>query len=247
MTDLLELTIGALPPANTDHEEAEVMAEGVPDPSLELEVHTKHPLNNTWTLWFFKNDKRFDWETNQREVIHFDTVEDFWALHNHIEPASRLQIGCDYSLFKKGIKPMWEDPMNKEGGRWLVNLVKPNLPRNVPQNPAGTENNHSKQLDDFWTELLLLLIGEAFDQSGAGDLVNGAVVNIRGKGDKVSVWMSTSSHKEAILDVGRKIRNCRALPDNVPEARFKKVDVVFENHQDTQNKNGSRAKPTYKV
>ena len=57
--------------------------------------------------------------------------------------------------------------------------------RNVPQNPS-TENNHSKQLDDFWTELLLLLIGEAFDQSGAGDLVNGAVVNIRGKGDKAS-------------------------------------------------------------
>ena len=36
-------------------------------------------------------------------------VEDFWALYNHIELASRLQAGCDYSLFKEGVKPMWED------------------------------------------------------------------------------------------------------------------------------------------
>ena len=36
-------------------------------------------------------------------------VEDFWALYNHIELASRLAAGCDYSLFKEGIKPMWED------------------------------------------------------------------------------------------------------------------------------------------
>ena len=27
-------------------------------------------------------------------------VEDFWALYNHIELASRLAAGCDYSLFK---------------------------------------------------------------------------------------------------------------------------------------------------
>ena len=27
-------------------------------------------------------------------------MEDFWALYNHIELASRLAAGCDYSLFK---------------------------------------------------------------------------------------------------------------------------------------------------
>ena len=40
-------------------------------------------------------------------------VEDFWALYNHIELASRLAAGCDYSLFKEGVKPMWEDE------RWM--------------------------------------------------------------------------------------------------------------------------------
>ena len=49
-------------------------------------------------------------------------MEDFWATMNHINPPSGLNIGCDYSLFKAGIKPMWEDPMNKSGGRWIINI-----------------------------------------------------------------------------------------------------------------------------
>jgi hypothetical protein len=29
----------------------------------------KHPLENSWTLWYFKNDRNRQWEENQREVI----------------------------------------------------------------------------------------------------------------------------------------------------------------------------------
>ena len=68
--------------------------------SLDLELELKHPLENAWTLWFFKNDKARTWEENQRPIITVTTVEDFWALYNHIEVASRLPPGSDYSLFK---------------------------------------------------------------------------------------------------------------------------------------------------
>jgi len=184
------------------------------------ELQMKHPLQNTWTLWFYKNDKSQSWEANQKPVINFDTVEDFWSLYNHIEVASKLQIGSDYSLFKKGIKPMWEDPHNKDGGRWLISLDR---------------NMRSLHLDNFWMEVLLLLIGEAFGEHH-GQLVNGAVVNIRGKGDKIAIWMSSATHGEAILEVGRRIKS---------RLDIRKVDIVFENHQDTQNKHGSRGKATY--
>ena len=69
----------------------------------------KHPLQNAWTLWFFKNDKGRSWEENQRSIITVTTVEDFWSLYNHIEVASKLPPGSDYSLFKEGIFPDWED------------------------------------------------------------------------------------------------------------------------------------------
>jgi len=118
-------------------EEVEEAEEGIVSPELMI----KHPLQNAWTLWFFKNDKTKQWEENQREIITFTTVEDFWALYNHIELASRLAAGCDYSLFKEGIKPMWEDDRNKKGGRWLINLDK---------------KQRASCLDNFWLEVVSL-------------------------------------------------------------------------------------------
>ena len=49
------------------------------DPILDTDMLIKHPLQNQWTLWFFKPDRAKGWEENQREVIHFDTIEDFWS------------------------------------------------------------------------------------------------------------------------------------------------------------------------
>ena len=88
--------------------------------SLDLELELKHPLENAWTLWFFKNDRSKKWEEMQSPVLTVRTVEDFWSLYHHIELASLLPAGTDYSLFKEGIFPDWEDRRNKEGGRWAT-------------------------------------------------------------------------------------------------------------------------------
>ena len=109
----------------------------------------KHPLQNAWTLWFFKNDKTRTWEENQRPIITVTTVEDFWSLYNHIEVASRLPPGSDYSLFKEGIFPDWEDKRNAPGGRWMINVDK---------------RQRAECLDTYWLEILFFLIGEHADQ-----------------------------------------------------------------------------------
>lgn len=55
--------------------------------------------------------------------ININTILFFiCSLYNHIKPPSDIKIGCDYSLFKKGIRPMWEDDANKLGGRWVITL-----------------------------------------------------------------------------------------------------------------------------
>ena len=98
------------------------MVDNFEEMSLTPEEVRKHPLENAWTLWFFKvilmlvtldeqcmvslnyslfqNDKSRTWEENQRPIITVTTVEDFWSLYNHIETPSKLPFGSDYSLFK---------------------------------------------------------------------------------------------------------------------------------------------------
>merc|ERR1719244_1636226 len=84
----------------------------------------KHPLQNAWTLWFFKNDK----------------VEDFWSLYNHVSLASNLPPGSDYSFFKEGIFPDWEDEKNGPGGRWIIN---------------SDRQQRGDVLDTHWSEILI--------------------------------------------------------------------------------------------
>lgn len=47
---------------------------------------------------------------------------------------------------------------------------------------------------------LLCLIGESFDE--ASEDVCGAVVNVRPKGDKISIWTGNCQNKEAITTIG---------------------------------------------
>lgn len=61
------------------------------------------------------------------------------SLFNHIKLSSELRQGCDYSLFKSGIRPMWEDDANKRGGRWLINLDK---------------KQRTVDLDRFWLDVI---------------------------------------------------------------------------------------------
>ncbi|XP_077477220.1 LOW QUALITY PROTEIN: eukaryotic translation initiation factor 4eb [Stigmatopora argus] len=186
------------------------------------EAYIKHPLQNKWSLWFFKNDKAKTWQANLRLISKFDTVEDFWALYNHIQLSSNLMSGCDYSLFKDGIEPMWEDERNVRGGRWLITLNK---------------QQRRSDLDRFWLETLLCLVGEAFDDYG--DDVCGAVVNIRTKGDKIAVWTSDCQSFDAITHIGRVYKDRLGLPT--------KMIIGYQSHSDTATKSGSTTKNKFVV
>uniref|UniRef100_A0A672PT45 Eukaryotic translation initiation factor 4E family member 1B n=1 Tax=Sinocyclocheilus grahami TaxID=75366 RepID=A0A672PT45_SINGR len=68
---------------------------------------------------------------------------------------------------------------NKCGGRWLITLAK---------------QHRRTELDHFWLETLLCLIGEGFG-SFSRDIC-GSVINIRAKGDKIAIWTSNAENCE---------------------------------------------------
>ncbi|XP_043069958.1 eukaryotic translation initiation factor 4E1 isoform X1 [Drosophila bipectinata] len=188
------------------------------DDAVRTEHLFKHPLQNNWTLWYLENDRSKSWEDMQNEITSFDTVEDFWSLYNHIKPPSEIKVGSDYSLFKKGIRPMWEDAANKQGGRWVITLNK----------------SSKSDLDNLWLDVLLCLIGEAFDHS---DQICGAVVNIRGKSNKISIWTANGNNEEAALEIGHKLRDALRLG--------RQNSLQYQLHKDTMVKQGSNVKSIY--
>lgn len=87
----------------------------------------KHPLQFSWTMWYNEPQPRNskEWTNNVKKILTFDTVEDFWCLFNNLYAPSRLVPGSNYHLFKEGIKPEWEDPANKKGGKWICAFSRP--------------------------------------------------------------------------------------------------------------------------
>lgn len=81
--------------------------------------------------------------------------------------------GSAYYFFKQGIRPMWEDDINKNGGRLLIN-----------------SNKRNGLTDKYWMEILLSLIGESYGDNN--DYICGAFVNVKPKFDRVGIWTKTT-------------------------------------------------------
>ena len=43
--------------------------------------------------------------------------------------------------------------------------------------------------------------------------MNGAVVNVRSKGDKLAVWLADSSEPEAVVRIGKMVKERLGLPE----------------------------------
>ena len=72
-----------------------------------------------YLLFFFFLIKDFYSFQNLQLIGSFATCEKFWQIFCHLVRPGELTNHCDFHLFKKGIKPLWEDEANRYGGKFL--------------------------------------------------------------------------------------------------------------------------------
>jgi len=196
----------------------------VPDAS---NFAVKHPLQNSWTLWYDNPGKRTNpnsWADHLKKITTFDTVEDFWCMFNHLKPASALMPGSNYHLFKSGIEPKWEDAANSRGGKWTITV------------PSG---KNKMSLDQIWLYAVLACIGETLD---CPDEVCGIVVSARRAGDRVQLWSKDAANEHNTRAVGRSLKQAVEFPDNLMLAYLPHTDSMS-----SSSKKGSYSKNKYEV
>ena len=105
----------------------------------EAESAGPHKTQHKWVFWEHRYSEKKtmtakEWANNQKKVFSFETVEEFWKSFAFIpqpsevfyDGSARKRVGpapndrCieSFSLFKEGIAPEWEDPLNISGGEW---------------------------------------------------------------------------------------------------------------------------------
>jgi len=185
-------------------------------------VHLKYTLLETrmWVFWFRQQrapgNKITNYEEGIKKISAFSSVESFWSLWTHLHPPSALIPTTDYLLFHSGVRrPVWEDPLNLSGGKWIIRLKK------------GVS-------DRIWEDLVLGIIGDQFDDctvdrerdeqkagngthdssSEGGDNcgecpeICGATLSVRQSEDILSIWNRVDGDvklREKIRDTIRKV------------------------------------------
>lgn len=114
-----------------------------------------------------KSNGFVEYDKTIHPIAQVGTAEEFFTLHKHLKRPSTLPVVSDYHMFKKDIRPIWEDDENKKGGKWIVKLKK------------GVA-------DRYWEELIFALIGDQFAE--ASEEVCGAVLSVRNGEDILSIW-----------------------------------------------------------
>ena len=148
----------------------------------------RNVLPQPLTFWYLRkeNTQQWNWKQNQVPLVTVKTEEDFWHFHNYLELASKLDVGCDYSVFRQGIFPDWEDRENMSGGRWIINSEK--------EDKGG-------KLDECWQILLTVMLEEH------NGLVNGVVVSKRKNRDKMAAWLKDAGQSSEVIRVGRLVKD----------------------------------------
>ncbi|PHH66290.1 hypothetical protein CDD81_7883 [Ophiocordyceps australis] len=207
--------------------------------------NVKHPLQHKWTLWFTKppSGKGDNWNDLLKKVITFDSVEEFWGVYNNVSPVSKLPQKSDYHLFKDGVRPEWEDPQNKHGGKWSYQY----------------KNKESVDVDRVWLQVMMAAIGETLEEEDDGEVM-GVVANVRKGFFRIGIWTRTTGQrilgrgdgdiaggkgrspeksKDVLMSIGRRFKEVLELAKN--------ENVEFSGHTESAAAGSTRAKPKWLV
>lgn len=175
-----------------------------------IDFSIEHPLLREWVMWYDNPGGRSAWNMDRFKKIHeFCTVENFWRMFNNVVPPSHISNGSNYHMFLQGVKPMWEDEANCRGGKWIVIF------------PKGKKD----LLDEYWTSVLLSIIGESLD---GVEEVSGCVASVRKNQSKIAVWTRDYSNKAAIMRIGTFMKEALAVTGDM----WKHCKIEYQQHAD---------------
>ncbi|EGC40198.1 hypothetical protein DICPUDRAFT_25523 [Dictyostelium purpureum] len=178
-----------------------------------------HLLSNTYYFYYMpKRPKTMNDYLAGLQCISgpIKTVEDFWSYYSHmIRPVDEFSQLSDIYFFKEGIKPIWEDAENRDGGKFVVK----------------TRRNYTSK---WWEDLLLAFIGEQVDDV---ENINGIVISFRANDNNlIGIWNKNSEDNEKLLVSLKHLFKIDKLDYKPHFGRILKEEV-FQNNKNENNSN----------
>jgi len=159
-----------------------------------------HSLSNKWTLWaHLPHDT--DWSIKSYKKIYtFEYVEEAIAITETLPEV--LVKNCMLFIMRDGIKPIWEDPKNRNGGCFSYKIS-------------------NKDVHSVWKELTYVMVGNTISkQTSFVNSVSGITISPKKNFCIIKLWMSNCSNQNpeiVIQDIkGLSAQGC-LFKKHVPE------------------------------
>ncbi len=144
-----------------------------------------------------------------RPIATIDNILDFWPAFLALPQPSEILEGGKISreghhidtlmFFREGVRPEWEDVKNKLGGHFQFQF----RPGGVATSPA--------QIDEYWNNLILAVIGENME---GGERITGVrlvdkmSVGARPTGVRIEVWFEKYADTVAVAGLKAAVEAC---------------------------------------
>ena len=143
-------------------------------------------------------------EDNDKTTFVIASLEQMWLSMSLIKRPYELPIGTEFLFFKSGIAPVWEDPRNSKGGRWIFRFN-----RRAAGDSDSSVISVRERTSLIWERLLMRMVtGSLFPEelytNGVLELLNndiaGLVVSIRKDEDIISLWNTNLKLRKKTVD-----------------------------------------------
>jgi len=196
--------------------------------ALHKRLRPTYPLVHSWEFWHDRQDRKRSpepgapapsnsiptaylpkYEDRLVKLLDISDVKHFWELHNNFDVKNTLKLRDSVHLFKKGVKPLWEDPRNAKGGAWTFRVPK-------------------EQAPEFWMHICLLAIGEKLQEAVADperttfrDDICGVSYSVRFNSMLITIWNRDGDHEAG------KQRLLEMVLEQVPEELIPKRNDLY--------------------
>ena len=133
-----------------------------------------HPLDHEWILYaHLPHDT--DWSINSyKTILKTNKLEEYITLMESL-PDSMIN-NCMLFVMKNGIKPIWEDELNRNGGCFSYKVS-------------------NKQVVKVWKNLAYKLVGNTLFKDNVNGNVNGITISPKKNFCIIKIWLKDCTNK----------------------------------------------------
>lgn len=145
-----------------------------------MDTNTK--LNNKWNLWY--HHEKDNWKIGGfKKIYEIETIGDFWKLHNNWDKLKGIN-SKHFFLMKENVCPIWEDPINLNGGCWSYKV-------------------HEDQAENLWNELASYLVCDQII-SNSDEAVGLSICLKKNNNSVIKIW-NTDTKNNSLSQINKNI------------------------------------------